>query len=64
METLTWNEFKNSIKRTSCGSCGKVKEGPKECEISCIECYANFREWYRKHKDIMLIEELRKKINE
>jgi len=63
METLTWDEFKGSIKRIDCESCNNVKDGPKECEVPCIECYADFRDWYRKNKDLMAIDELRIKIN-
>jgi len=63
METLTWNEFKDSIKRIDCESCNKVKDGPKECEVPCIECYADFRVWDKSHRDVILLDELRRKIN-
>ncbi len=45
-ESLTWEEFKDTIKRTACNSCHKVKNGPNECETSCINCYGNFREFW------------------
>ena len=63
MEILTWEEFKNSVKRIDCESCNKVKDGPKECEIPCIDCYGDFRSWDCTHRNTMLLDELRRKIN-
>ena len=62
MESLTWEEFKNSIKRIDCESC-EIGE-PKECEVKCIECYASFRDWHRKARDVMLIDKMRKEVND
>ena len=62
MESLTWEEFKNSIKRIDCESC-EIHE-PKECEVKCIQCYGDFREWHRKARDLMAIDDIRKKITQ
>lgn len=63
MEVLTWNEFKDSIKRFDCESCDKVKDGPKECEVACIDCYGAFCRWDSDHRDSILLDELRRKLN-
>jgi len=67
MEILTWEEFIVQKARFDCPDCPKIrvekdKPKPRLC-IPCVQCYGDFRSWDRTHRDSMLLDELRAKIN-